>query len=169
LFVPDEGESFNLIEAGSDLLGVLAAGITTATVCHDVSGLLAGPIGVGIAHTLRYGANSFVNRVLASRERARVGVVYGLAAHEIKRRLDNGESIRTDEFFKPDATGRSSADEITEAVLIAAQREYEERKLPLIAKLIAQILFDSSIDVGMAHQLLRFAETLATANTVFFN
>jgi hypothetical protein len=46
-----------------------------------------------------YGANLFVNRVLASREKARVGVVYALAAHSIKERLNNGEQLRTDDFF----------------------------------------------------------------------
>jgi hypothetical protein len=51
----EEKESFKLIDASSDLLGVLAAGVTTATVYHDVSALFAGSIGVGIAHAFRYG------------------------------------------------------------------------------------------------------------------
>src|SRR5258705_12873662 len=43
-----EKESFSLVDAGSDLLGALGAGITMATAYHDVSGLLVGPLAVGI-------------------------------------------------------------------------------------------------------------------------
>ena len=101
---------------------------------NDVTGLLTGAAVVpGIAHTLRYGVKLFVNRILAGREKARVGLVYGLAAHRIKERLDRGEQLRADGFFDAHISDRSSADEIAEAVLIAAQKEYEERKLPYIA------------------------------------
>lgn len=101
-----EKESFNLIDAASDLFGGLAAGVTVAAASHDISGLLAGPVGVGVAHTLRYAAKLFANRLLADREKARVGFVYGLAAQEIKRRLDRGEHLRTDGFFRPGITDR---------------------------------------------------------------
>src|ERR1700741_1692038 len=138
-----EKESFNLIDAASDLFGGLVAGVTVASASHDVSGLLAAPVGVGVAHTLRFAARFFANRFLADREKARVGFVYGLAAQEIKRRLDRGEHLRTDGFFELDITDRAPADEIAEAVLIAAQREHEERKLPYIAKLLAFVAFES--------------------------
>jgi hypothetical protein len=90
---------------------------------NDVTGLLTGAAVVpGIAHTLRYGVKLFVNRILAGREKARVGLVYGLAAHRIKERLDRGEQLRADGFFDAHISDRSSADEIAEAVLIAAQK-----------------------------------------------
>src|SRR4029077_5560439 len=115
----------NLIDASADLIGSLA-GVSVAVLRNDVAGLLTGAVvGPSVAHMLRYGANLSVNRLLAAREKARVGFVYGLAAHKIKERLDNGEKPRTDGFFKPDPTNRSCADEIAEAVLIAAQKEHE--------------------------------------------
>jgi len=129
---------------------------------NDVTGLLAGAaVGPGLAHTLRYGANFFVNRFLAGREKARVGLVYGLAAHKIKRRLENGERLRTDGFFEPDITERSPADEITEAILIAAQREHEERKLPYIANLLAFLAFTPGVDRAMANHLVRITSSLS--------
>jgi hypothetical protein len=155
-----EKESFNLIDAASDLFGGLVAGVTVASASHDVSGLLAAPVGVGVAHTLRFAARFFANRFLADREKARVGFVYGLAAQEIKRRLDRGEHLRTDGFFELDITDRAPADEIAEAVLIAAQREHEERKLPYIAKLLAFVAFESHIDRGMANYLVKLASAL---------
>jgi hypothetical protein len=45
-------------------------------------------------------------------------------------------------------------------LLLKARQEVEERKLSYIAKLIAFIAFDPSIDVGQAHQLSRFAKEL---------
>ena len=57
-----EKESFNLIDAASDLFGGLVAGVTVASASHDVSGLLAAPVGVGVAHTLRFAARFFANR-----------------------------------------------------------------------------------------------------------
>jgi hypothetical protein len=46
-------------------------------------------------------------------------------------------------------------------LLLTAQREPEERKLSYLAKLIAFIAFDPSIDFGQARQLLRFAQEAA--------
>jgi len=156
----EEKESFKLIDASSDLLGVLAAGITTANVYHDVSALFAGSVGVGIAHAFRYGLNIVANR-LAAREKARVGVVYGLATHKIQERLDNGETPRTDGFFEPDVTGCSAADESAEAVFLTAQKEYEERKLPYIANLLDFLAFTPGIHRAMANQLVRLASSLS--------
>jgi len=52
------------------------------------------------------------------------------------------------------------ADEIAEAILIAAQKEHEERKRPYIAKLLAFVAFESQIDRGMANYLVKLASTL---------
>jgi hypothetical protein len=159
--MPEEKESFNLVDAASDLFGALAGGVTVAAVCHDISGILAGPVGVGVAHTLRYGANLFVSRLLANREKARVGLVYGLVAHRIKSRLDRGEQLRTDGFFNSDATDRSPADEIAEAILQTAQREYEERKLPYFANLLAFMAFTPEIDRSTGNLMVRLAGSLS--------
>jgi len=158
--VPEEKDSFSLIDAASDLLGGLAAGVTVATISHDISGLLGGSVGVGVAHTLRYGAKLFVNRFLAHREKARVGLVYGLAAVAIQERLEHGDTLRTDDFFDRDITDRSKSDEIVEAILIAAQRESQEKKLPYLANLLAFIAFESRIDVGMANYMIKTASSL---------
>jgi len=156
-----EEDSFNLIDWSGDLLGSLT-GVSVAVLHNDVTGLLTGAaVGPSVAHAFRYGAKLFVSRVLAGREKARVGVVYGLAAHKIKERLDNGEKLRTDGFFEPDITGRSPADEIAEAVLIAAQREHEERKLPYIANLLAFVAFTPGVDRATANQMIRLAGSLS--------
>lgn len=93
--------------------------------------------------------------------KVRVARVIVLAANEMRNLLQTGARPRTDQFFTAQSSFRSHAEEIVEAVLLKAEREPEECKLPYIAKLLAHIPFESSIDVGMAHQLLRFAETLS--------
>lgn len=90
----------------------------------------------------------------------RVGLVYALTAAAIQRRLDAGDRIRDDDFFDRDITDRSNADEIAEAVLIAAQREHEERKLPFLANLLASFAFETRIDQGMANHLVKLASAL---------
>jgi hypothetical protein len=46
-------------------------------------------------------------------------------------------------------------------LLLKAQREPEERKLPHIASVIPFVGFNSEIDVPVAHQLLQFASELS--------
>jgi hypothetical protein len=85
-----EKEIFSLIDAAADLIGSLT-GVSMGAFHNDVAGILTGAaVGPGIAHTLRYGAN-FVKRLLTGREKARVGLVYGLVAHKIKKWLDSGD------------------------------------------------------------------------------
>jgi hypothetical protein len=117
--------------------------------------------GALLSHALRAGGMEIWERYLSKRGKVRVARVNVLAAEEMEKRLKMGTNPRTDLFFTAQPPFRSPAEEIVESVLLKAERESEERKLPSQAKLITHILFDSSIDMGMAHQLLRFAETLS--------
>jgi hypothetical protein len=100
-------------------------------------------------------------RIQTKRGKVRVLRVISLAAAEMQRLLESGAKPRTDKFFDIQPPYSSSAEEIIEAVLLRAEREPEERKLPYQAKLLSYIFFDESIDIGMAHQLLPFAEGLS--------
>jgi hypothetical protein len=57
---------------------------------------------------------------MARREQERVGTVSVLTAMAIRKRLGDGEQLREDGFFDRDATDRSKADEIAEAVLTSS-------------------------------------------------
>jgi len=156
----EQNEGFKLVDATGDLIGSLT-GVTIASVHQGVGGMFEGAmIGPGVAHTFKYLAGLFLKRGLAKREQQRVGLVYGLTAVAIQKRLTDGEHIRTDDFFDRDITDRSKADEIAEAVLIAAQREHEERKLPYLSNLNASFAFNSHIDQGMANYLVKLATAL---------
>lgn len=71
---------------------------------------------------------------LTARGAARVGVVLRIARDEISARLMNGEELRTDGFLTVDPRSRRAPSfELAEAVALAAQNAYEERKLPYLA------------------------------------
>jgi hypothetical protein len=99
-------------------------------------------------------------RELAPREEQRVGAVLLYTAAQIKSHLDSGGSIRGDGFFLPDATGRSKADEIAEAVLQSAQRDPEEQKLPYMGNIIVNLAIYPILDANEAHHLIRVSNDL---------
>ena len=68
--------------------------------------------------------------------------------------------MRTDGFFDSTMHDRSGADEVMENILLKSQREPEEKKLPYMANLFANIAFDSTIGSEMAHQVTRTAGEL---------
>lgn len=68
--------------------------------------------------------------------------------------------MRTDGFFDSTMHDRSGADEVMENILLRSQREPEEKKLPYMASLFANIAFNSTISAEMAHQVTRTAGEL---------
>jgi hypothetical protein len=69
--------------------------------------------------------------------------------------------VRADEFFCEQPNERSSAEEIAEGVLLAAQREHEERKLKFYSNLLANIAFRNDIDRALANALVKQAERMS--------
>ncbi len=153
-----------LITAGTELLGGSAAGAASAAMGF----LVAGPAGAAVGGTAaaaismawRQLGSEIAARLLSPREEARVGFVLAHAAAEIQERIKIGETLRDDGFFDPQKVGRSDAEEVAESVLLTSQREPEEKKLPYMAHLLANLAFDSTIGVHMAHQVTNAAEQL---------
>lgn len=75
--------------------------------------------------------------------------------------MEQGKEIRDDGFFNEGTDDRSTADEIVEGALIAAQREHEERKVEYIGYLIANICFDDSLDASHSNALISTAERMS--------
>jgi hypothetical protein len=98
---------------------------------------------------------------MSRRERVRIARVVLMAANEMQKRIAEGCTIREDDFFEPKPPYRSDLEEVVESLLLRVQREPEERKLPYMAKLLASIALNADIDVGFAHQLLRFGNDLS--------
>jgi hypothetical protein len=97
--------------------------------------------------------------VLGGREERRVGAVLLEAEAEIRLQLEAGRSLRTDGLFG-DGTSRSGAEEIAEAAVLAAQRDPQELKAPLMGKLLGRLQFEPRVSIPYAHLLIREAEAL---------
>ena len=153
-----------IVDAGVGLLqgaGSNAAGAVVGFLLGGPAGSAAGgAAGWAVSQGLGRLGREFSERTLAPREEARVGCVLALGVEQIRRRLEAGEQVRTDGFFDSTMHDRSGADEVMENILLKSQREPEEKKLPYMANLFANIAFDSTISSEMAHQVTKTAGEL---------
>ena len=123
-----------------------------------VAGAAAGPV---TARTLRGLAVEFRERVLGHREEVRVGAAIAVASVKIREKLDAGEQPRQDGFFTDEEQNRSTAKEVFEGVILAAQREAEEKKVRFYGNLLANLAFEEDIDRSQGNYLIRLGEQLS--------
>ena len=84
-------------------------------------------------------------------EKRRVSALIDAAAARMQEMESQGFDARSDGFLEPGKDGRCSYDEIAEGVLLAAVREHEERKVPLLGNLIAELVYGREAEqVGRA-------------------
>ncbi|MEA2526822.1 MAG: hypothetical protein QOF73_4049 [Thermomicrobiales bacterium] len=143
-------------------VGGRSAGAVIGFQVGGVEGAIAGATSGSIAtRTLRATAVEFVSRTLSKREMQRAATAWGHAVRRIEERQKAGERPREDGFFDDDLTERAAAKEIAEGLLIAAQRQHEERKLRYLGNLYANLVFSPILDRGSANAVLRQAEELS--------
>lgn len=162
----------SLVDAGSDIIGN-ATGAVIGWLFGGLEGAAIGSASVPlIKRALIEIGNDASERLLSERERMRMGGVLLYSADKIRKKLAAGSQPRDDGFFeKPSEThpacaelpfvDRPAAQEILEGILLVAQREYEQKKLPFLGNLYANIAFDSSIDRPYANFLLKIAENIS--------
>ena len=153
-----------VVDGVADIAGSVAGAIAGA----GVGAVIAGPVGVAggalagtvIEKVFMCVGKEIQERLLSKSESKKIGTVYSCAKEKIEANLNNGKELRSDDFFSPEVDDRSSSEEILEGTLFAAQREYEEKKLPYLANLYANINFDSTINRQMANQLIKIASDI---------
>lgn len=146
--------------SGSALGAVAGAGISA--VITGPEGAIAGAlIGTVIENTFKWAKEEIKTRCLSKAESNKLNIVYELAKERISEKLASGKRLRRDVFFDAEEGDRTSAEEILEGTLFAAQRENEEKKLPYLANLYANINFDESISRPMANQLIKLASAVS--------
>ena len=162
--IKSDGGTRRLINRGAEIatgaFGNAASAATGFLLGGPEGAVIGGAASAAVVMTLRGVGQELSSRLLGPREEARIGYVYTLAAEEIAQRIIGGERVRTDNFFNRDQQSRSNAEEVWESVLLKSQREPEEKKLPYMAHLLANIAFDSQIGVHMAHQITKGCEQL---------
>ena len=112
-----------------------------------------------LSNSLKNIGQEFAERMLSPRENLRVGSALILAATGIRKRLEN-ENPREDGFFDKNHTGRSDADEVLENMVLKIQREPEEKKIPYVAKIYENSIFEQEISADLSHKIIKSAEQL---------
>jgi hypothetical protein len=152
-------------EYGADVAGGLAG--------VGVGLLVAGPVGAAIgavaAPAVRRAVGEVLSRHLGQRGAERIGATLIFASQAFSERQERGDTIRDDGFFAEDVDGRSAGEEVAEAVLTAAEREYEERKLPFLGRLLANLAFESEYGRGQANFFVRTARELSYEQLVLLS
>ena len=119
-----------------------------------------------IAATAAFGASvanfleDALTRVLTHTERRRTCDVAQSTMRIIKERVENGDKIRPDFLDEPKKEYDVKI-ELFEAIIQKAKNSYEERKLPYLAHLYANIVFDSTCSRIEANQIIQLAESLS--------
>lgn len=158
-----ESKYRELLQAGQSILsnaiGAMIGGVTMNFTGDPISGAL---VGSTASEGLRRMAEEISTRYLGDQEKKRVGALIIITANKLQQRLDMGEDLRQDDFFVTawNQESMSDAEQIIERALLAVQRDPEESKLLYMGNLIANLCFDDSFDINMAHQLIKRAEEL---------
>jgi len=154
-----------MIESGAGALGIgvgATAGLLVGGPVGAVAGAAAGAL---LQDSMKAVAGDVAARFTAETEQERMGSVYLLAREKITERLNGGQPLRSESFFRPRERKngkklRSEADELLEGTFLAARKAYEERKVALLANFYTNIVFRDDIDSGHANYILSLMESL---------
>jgi hypothetical protein len=149
-----------LVGLGAELVGGAAGGALGFLLAGPAGAVAAGAGGVAITRSLVAAGEEVCDRILSAREQARVGAALAVAAIRTQERIQAGDKVR-DDGFVADGTNRPPIEEVTEGLLLAAQRAYDEKKVPYIGRLSANLNFRPDMDVRSASVLVRLAGDLS--------
>jgi hypothetical protein len=150
-----------LIGAGSDITGTAVGAIAGAALGGPPGAVAGAAAGAAISNVLRNIGNDISERMLSPREKVRIGAALIFAFDKIQANFKNGHKLRDDDFFDDKPSERAASKEIVEGVLLAAQREYEEKKTRLYGNLLANIAFSIGISRAHASLLVRLTQSLS--------
>ncbi len=115
--------------------------------------VIAGPPGAVLGAIITPIASNVLKRYLTSREKSRIQKVVDLANKRFEENIDKGAGMRKD-------LDKKQFQELTEGLLLKAKDMYEEKKIPLVANLLAATPFTNTPLVNM-NQTLIYAEQLS--------
>ncbi|NOK71573.1 MAG: hypothetical protein GFH25_541324n16 [Chloroflexi bacterium AL-N10] len=147
-----------LVDASLDSIGGITGTAIGFTLAGPVGAFVGAAAGPYVPVLVRKVASEFQRHVLGQREERRIASVLELTVRRINSNLEQGYIVRQDDFFHLGEDDRSVAEEILEGVLIATQRDHEEKKVRYYANLFANIAFREDIDRGLANAILDLVE-----------
>jgi hypothetical protein len=146
-----------LIEAGSPVAGSMCR--AAATVVFEPSAAMV-QVDERFAAALRTVADEAAD-VPVHRERVRAGAALAFAVEYAATLHRNGRAARSGGWFDARPGGRPAAGELAEAVVAAARRSTEERRIRHLGYLLAEAAASPDVDLELAGRALRLAESLS--------
>ena len=141
------------LEKGTEIAGGALGGAIGL-----IDGRFGGVLGGGMAVAITIGIKEFFNRQLSNRQEIRIAASAVYVIDEIRKRIEQGDTIRNDSFFVEN-NGRSSAEELFEGVLLKCKDQYQEKKIFYISKIFEKAIFDDNISSETANQILSLVES----------
>ena len=149
-----------LVESGELVAGTMAR--TAAGLLFD-DGSARVRLDPGLAGWLRRtatAADTDLPAPVSPRGRCRAGAALAFAAELSVTRAGAGRTVRTDGFLTPGPGGRAPADEIGEAVVLAARDTVEEWRVRHLGYLLAEAAVSPDLDAAVVSRGLRLATAL---------
>lgn len=150
------------------IINTTAAGI--ANLIPAFTGLTGDAViaagGAIVAPIFQNAITELSQRVLSSLQLKKVVTTTNNICVEIARKIENGKSIRDDDFFTPHYnpvldTDESSASKLLEGTLLKSKEEYDSKKIPFLSFLTANIYFAPNISESKAFVLLEILSKLS--------
>ena len=136
----------------------------TGGIVGNAIGVIGGPIGSiaggGLGVLSAQLIQEIIERSFSNRQQIRIAATSTFIFNGIKTRLDNGETIRNDNFFERSIYDRSSAEELFEGTLLRCANQFQEKKILHISKIFEETVFCATISPETANQLLELANSL---------
>jgi len=145
-----------LIEGGSPVAG---------SMCRAAATVVFEPAAAKVAVSDRFAASlrtvaDEVSDVPAARERVRAGAALAFAVEYAATLHRNGRRARDDGWFDEQQGGRPAALELAGAVVAAACRWTDERRVRHLGYLLAEVTVSPDVDLELAGRALRLADSL---------
>jgi hypothetical protein len=146
-----------LIEAGSPVAG---------SMCRAAATVVFEPTAAKVAVSARFAASLHTAAdeaagVPVPRERVRAGAALAFAVEYAATLHRNGRQARTDGWFDERPGARPPAQELAEAVVAAARRSTDERRVRHLGYLLAEVAVSPDVDLELAGRALRLVESLS--------
>ncbi len=145
-----------LIELGAPVAGSMSR--AAATVVFEPSAA-AVRISASFAASLRTAATEAAASPVP-REQVRAGAALAFAVEYAATQHRAGRPARTDGWFDARPGGRPAAEDLAEAVVAAARRSTDERRVRHLGYLLAEVSCSPELDAGTAGRALRLADAL---------
>lgn len=123
--------------------------------------IIGGPFGALIGGVAAPVITDVTKRLLSNRQQERVSTAILLAREKIQANLDSGNEPNDNFFNKRNSDDRPDAAEVWEGVLLNVQQEYQEKKLPYHANLLANCCFEPGFTRERANFLLKLSRNLS--------